>query len=189
MREQEVMALVERTAMLMEQYERRCSRLDQQLAAVTRELQQLAQQVPAVIGRSADDSLRALSGQVMGRISQGLTQPVDAYEQRLRSAGHLLADGAQDIAAQIRRMERLHRAIVWKTVGAVLGSLLLMLVGSIWLSRHYYGVIRDHQIAGDLLKAYNGADVVRCGERLCANIDDAGKRYGDQGQYRPVRPR
>lgn len=189
MREDEVMALVDRTAALMEQFDRRCGAIDQRLAAVTQELQALAQRVPGVVGRSADDALRALPEQVMGKVRHGLERPVEAYEQRLQTAGQQIGDGAQGIAAQIRRMEQLHRALVWKTFGAVLGCLLLLLVGGLWLSQHYYGVIREYQIAGELLKAYNGADVILCEGRLCANTDAKGKRYGEQGQYRPVMAR
>lgn len=189
MREHELMALIDKTAALMAQFERRCSAIDQRLAAVIQELQSLTQRVPAVVGQSADNSLRTLPERVMGKVKDGLERPVDAYEQRLQKAGHLIGDGAQTIAAQIRRMEQLHKALVWKTFAAVLGCLLLLLVGGIWLSQHYYGVIRDNQIAGDLLKAYNGADVILCADRLCANMDPEGGPYGDQGQYRPVRPR
>lgn len=189
MREDEVMALVDKAASLMEQFERRCGGIDQRLASVTQELQSLAQRMPAVVGESADTALRVLPEQVMGKIRHGLQQPVDAYEQRLQGAGRLIAEAAQGMSAQVIRMERLHKAVVWKTYGAVLGSLLLMLAGGAWLSQHYYGVIRNNQVAGDLLKAYNNADVVLCGDALCANVDTQGSGYGDKGQYRLVQPR
>ncbi len=52
----------------------------------------------------------------------------------------------------------------------VLGSLLALLLGGAWPAMHY-------------------ADVTLCGERLCANVERDGPRYGDRGQYVPVRPR
>jgi hypothetical protein len=69
-------------------------------------------------------------------------------------------------------------------------ALALLLVGGAWLSLHYTRVIRDNQLSAELLKAYNGADVILCGNgKLCANVDTRGARYGDNRQYLPVRSR
>lgn len=189
MHEDELTALIAKTAALMERFERCCVDIDHRLRALSQALQQLTQQVPGVIRQSADGMLSTLPGALLNKVEHGLEQPVDAYEQRLRQAGGHLHDGSQALAAQIRRMEYLHKLLVWKIAGVVLGSVLLLLAGGAWLSMHYYGVIRDHQIAADLLKAYDAADVILCEDRLCVNVDPEGKRYGDAGQYVPARPR
>ena len=94
------------------------------------------------------------------------------------------------MSGQLARLERLHRLLLWKTVGAVAACLVLLLAGGAWLSMHYAGVIRDNQLSAELLRAYNGADVTLCdGGRLCANIDTSARRYGERGQYVPVAPR
>lgn len=49
--------------------------------------------------------------------------------------------------------------------------------------------VERHRIEAALLRAYNRADVTLCGERLCANIDERGARFGERGQYRPVEAR
>ncbi|MGO4779888.1 relaxation protein, partial [Lysobacter sp. 2RAB21] len=112
-------------------------------------------------------------------VRDGIEQPVAAYEQRLHEAGGLLQSGSQALAMQLQRMERLHKQLVWKVAGITLGSLVLLLSGGAWLSKHYYDEIRRNQISADLLKAYNQADVTLCGGRLCAKLENGGKQRSE----------
>lgn len=185
----ELSALIDKTATLMEMFERRTSDIDTRQQVLSEQLQGLAQQLPATVRQSADAALQILPQQILGKIGSGLDKPVNDYEQRLREAGALLRDGSQTLVQQLQRMERLHKQLVWKVVGVTATCLLVLVVGGAWLSSHYYQLVRDNQIAAELLTAYNAADVMVCEEQLCVNVDPKGKRHGDQGQYLPARPR
>lgn len=189
MDQQALTGLIGKTAALMEQFERRCGAIEQHQLALNHDLQRLGQQLPAVVRQSADGALQGLSNAVMGKVQDGLEQPVTAYQQRLRDAGGLLQNGSQALAAQLRQMQALHRQMIWKVLAVIAGSLLLLLTGGGWLLWQYRADIRDNQIAADLLRAYDRADVQLCAGRLCANMDTEGKTYGDKGQYRVVRSR
>lgn len=173
------MDMVSKIAALMEQFDRRCQQ-------TSLELRQLTQQVPGVVRQSADEQLRRIPGEVMSSVRSGIEQPVSAYEQRLLKASEQLQQASRSLTTQIQRAEMLHRQLVWKVAGITLASLVLLLAGGGWLSKHYYEEIRQNQISADLLKAYNRADVTLCGGRLCAKVDRKDKRYGE---YVPVRPR
>ncbi|MGO4263754.1 relaxation protein [Lysobacter sp. TAB13] len=172
MNEEAATILVSKIAALVEQFDRRCEQTD-------RELRQLTQQVPGMVRQSADEQMRRIPGEVMGSVRDGIEQPVAAYEQRLHEAGGLLQSGSQALAMQLQRMERLHKQLVWKVAGITLGSLVLLLSGGAWLSKHYYDEIRRNQISADLLKAYNQADVTLCGGRLCAKLENGGKQRSE----------
>ncbi len=192
MDEQALSNLISKTAMLMEKFERNCTEIEQRQQALNQQLNDLTQKLPIVIRQSADSSLQVLPGEVLVRLQSGLEQPVSQYEKRLNDAGNKVGEGSGALAQQLQRMERLHKHLVWKTAGVAIGSMLLLLVGGIWLSTHYYGIIRENQISAELLKAYDSADVTLCGEnrdQLCANIDRESVGYGDKGQYVPVKPR
>ena len=74
--------------------------------------------------------------------------------------------------------------------GQAFDPLALLLAGGIWLSLHYTRVIAENQLAAETTRAYNQADIARCGDgQLCAHVDLKAKRFGDQGQYVPIRPR
>jgi len=190
MDEQQLGALISKTAALMEQFDRRCGDIDGRLQALAAELERVTRQVPAIVRQSADSSLATLPALVMDRLGGGLEQPVHDYQQRVRTAGTEIENAAVRLSGQIGRLERLHHLLLWKTVGAVAACLALLLAGGAWLSMHYAGVIRDNQLSAELLRAYNTADVTLCDRgRLCAHVDPAARRYGDHGQYAPVAPR
>jgi hypothetical protein len=190
MDEQQLTALISKTAALMEQFDRRCGDIDGRLQTLAAELERATRQVPAIVRQSADGSLATLPALVMDRMGGGLERPVHDYQQRVRTAGTEIEAAALRLSGQIGRLERLHRLLLWKTVGAVAACLALLLVGGAWLSVHYTRVIRDNQLSAELLRAYNGADVTLCDRgRLCANVDARGHRYGERGQYLPVLPR
>lgn len=190
MDEQQLTALIGKSAALMEQFDRRCGDIDGRLQALAGELQTVARQIPSIVRQSADGSLAALPALVMDKMSAGLERPVHDYQQRVRTAGTEIEGAALRLSGQIGRLERLHRLLLWKTVGAVAACLALLLAGGAWLSIHYASVIRDNQLSAELLRAYNGADVTLCERgRLCANVDTTARRYGEHGQYVPVAPR
>jgi hypothetical protein len=190
MDEQELTALIGKTAALMEQFDRRCGDIDGRLQALAAELERVTRQVPTIVRQSADGTLATLPALVLDRMGSGLERPVQDYQQRVRTAGTEIEGAALRLSGQISRLERLHRLLLWKTVGAVAACLALLLGGGAWLSMHYAGVIRDNQLSAELLRAYNSADVTLCERgRLCARVDPAARRYGDHGQYAPVAPR
>lgn len=189
MDQQELTALIGKTATLMEQFERRCADIEQHQHALTQALQQIALQLPLAVRQSADELLQAVPGQLLDKVGQGLEQAVVHYQTRLHDAGTQLGERSRTLAGQVQRLETLHGHMAWKAIFTVVGSLALLLAGGIWLSGHYAKVIRDNQLSAELLKAYNAADVTLCGERLCANVDMQTAPVGPQQQYRPVRAR
>ncbi|USI99533.1 relaxation protein [Xanthomonas prunicola] len=189
MNAQEVITLVSNAAALMEQFERRCNELEKQQQRLIQQLEQVTQSLPVVASRSAEQMLQRVPDTLVRSIQQGIDQPVTGFEKRLQQAGSLIGEGAQSLSDQLKRIERGQRLLLWKGAAVVLGGLLLLFGGGGWLLTQYRQEIRDNQLRAELLRAYNGADVMLCGERLCANVDTKGAAYGDRRQYRPVKPR
>lgn len=182
MQQQELEVLIGHAAVLMEQFERRCEHIE-------RHLHSLSQQLPAIVKQSADGSLQSLPNQIMGQVRDGLERPVQDYQQRLRTAGSEVGAEASALAQQLKRMEQLHRMLIWKVIGATAVCLLLLLGGGAWLAMHYVDVIKQNQMSADLVNVYNHADVTICDGHLCANVDPKGKRYGEHGEYLSVKAR
>lgn len=190
MQQDELTALIDKTATLMVQYERRGAGIDTRLQALGDTLQGLAQQLPGVVRASVQDLLQSLPGEMASTVREGLGHAMGEYRQSLRTASGEVEKASQALAGQISHLQRLHRQLIWKTVGTSMITLALLLAGGAWLSMHYARVIKDNQLSAELMKAYNGADVVLCGDGgLCANVDGKGARYGDHRQYLPIRPR
>lgn len=181
--------LVASVSALMERFERRTQQIENSLQAAHQQLQHLAQQVPEAVHRAADTEMQKLRGGVVSAVDAGIGQSVSAYEGRMQAAGHQVQQASHALSAQLDGSRQLHRHLLWKVAGVCLASLALVVLGGSWLSSHYYNEIRRHQLAAELLKAYDAADVTLCGDRLCANVDPKGDQFGDKGQYRPVRDR
>ena len=190
MKQDELTDLIDKTATLMTQYERRGAVIDARLQDLGDALHGLTQQLPIVLKTSADGVLQTLPDQIATVLRAGLGQSMADYNQRLGTAGRDVETASQALAGQISRLQRLHRQLIWKTVGVVVFALALLLAGGAWLSLHYTRVIRDNQLSAELLKAYNSADVTLCGNGdLCANVDTRGARYGQHREYLSVKPR
>lgn len=178
MNEKELSGLLSKAAALVEQFDRRCEQTGEELRA-------LVQQIPGAVRQSADEQLGRLQDEVIGRISGGIERPVASYQQRLQEAGDQLQHASHALAGQLQRAETLHKQLVWKVATITLGSLILLLLGGTWMSRHYYDEIRKNQISAELLKAYNQADVSLCDGRLCARVDADAPARGDYVQVAP----
>lgn len=190
MQQDELAALIDKTATLMTQYERRGDVIDSRLQALGDALHGLAQQLPTVLKTSADGVLQTLPDEMGSVMRAGLGQSMADYRQRIDAAGRGVEVASQALVGQLSRLQRMHRQLIWKTLGVVVLALALLLAGGAWLSLHYTGVIRDNQLSAELLQAYNRADVTLCGNgKLCANVDTRGSRYGEHRQYLAVKPR
>jgi hypothetical protein len=177
--QENALTLVSKLAAVVEQFDLRCEQ-------TSRDIRQLAQQVPMAIQRSADEQFKQLTADIARNVQGGVEQPVQAYEQRLREAGQQLQHASIALAGQLQQAKALHKQLAWKVAGITLGSLALLWGAGIWLSKHYYDEIRANQVSAELLKAYNESDVTLCGKQLCAKVDTKDKRHGE---YLPVRPR
>ena len=190
MEEPELMTLVSQTSLLMETFDRRCGAIEQRLAKTRQSLDGLAEQVPGLIQRSADDLLRSLPQQVLSRMREGFEHSASDYQRKLSAAAKMGEEASVRLAVQMERSQALHRALLWKVAGITGGSVVVLLTGAIWLASHYAAVIERNQISADLLRAYNAADVVLCADgKLCANVTMRGQKQGARGAYLPINPR
>ena len=190
MQSDELNVLIDKTATLMVQYERRGAHIDARLRALGEVLQGLTQQLPSAVRGATHDLLQTLPGEMADMVRAGLGQSLGAYRQNLNAANAEITQAARALAGQIDQLQSLHRRLIWRTTATVLVALALLLGGGAWLSTHYAHVIRDNQMSADLMRAYNSADVVLCGNgQLCANVDGKRAHYGERGQYLPVKSR
>ena len=95
----------------------------------------------------------------------------------------------EDHDARIGDALRPRVARAWQCVAIVSLLGVVLVGGAVWLSTHYIRVIDQNRLSADLLKAYNRADVTLCDGSLCARVDTKGRRWGEKGEYMPVRAR
>ena len=190
MDERELEDLISRTALLMERYQRMCAEMAGQQSRLSAALNGLAQALPGQFRASADSAIAGLTREGAAVVKHALLAPVGAYEQQLAASATRLGHSAEALAAEVTRLKLASRGVIWKSAATAAAAMAILLGGATWLGGRYRAEIERNQVEAQLLRAYNRADVVLCGkEQLCANVHTRGSGVGENGRYRPVRPR
>ncbi|HEY0504728.1 MAG TPA: hypothetical protein VGD42_14700 [Lysobacter sp.] len=163
--------------------------LREQLTRLAGSLEQSAHALRAggqQLGNEALQVIRQGSGPVLER---NVADAVDKLEQQTARIAGKLEWVAQTAGEQARQLTRAQTVLVWKSL-AVLAVGAVMLVGgaSVWAWQEKQEAQR-HRIDADLGRRISQADIVQCGDGLCARVDPKAPRTGDRRQYWPIRPR
>lgn len=165
-----------------EQARERMAQASAALLAGARQLGEGGQQL-------ARDAMHAIEGESRQRLGEVLGKPlgdallgIDQVARRVTQSG--------DVAArQMGELARAHQILV--RVGLLwlgVGGLFLVAGSSLW-TWHMGRQARQYGVEADLAARIERADVVKCGDGLCANIAMSARGQGDRQQYRPIRPR
>ncbi|MBB4130675.1 hypothetical protein GGR62_001443 [Xanthomonas campestris] len=84
------LTLISKAASLMEQFERRCNDMEQQQRRHAKQLEQVAQSLPGVMTRSAEQTLQRVPDTLVRNVQQGMDTSVAGFEKRLQQAGSLI---------------------------------------------------------------------------------------------------
>ncbi|KRG70157.1 relaxation protein [Pseudoxanthomonas dokdonensis] len=188
MQQTSLMDLVASVNQLMEAYRRQMEQGRQEQQDSLQQLKKLQQALPTVVQQASEQQLGQMTARVQQQIEHGVAQAVAQLNQQLANSGQRIEQLNRSAQATAQSLQRSTRRMWLAMMGLGLASL-VVLVSGIGLSRHYAKQIQDQQLSAELLRAYNQADVNLCEGRLCANVDQDGKRYGEQRQYRPVKAR
>lgn len=141
---------------------------------------EFALQLAAVAERLDERSARAVAR--VEAASAGLEREAAAAARALAAERGQVAT-AQRLAAQARIR------LLWITSAGMLAGALVAVAGALFAvasaQRELASIARDQA----LLDAINTADVILCGDRLCARIERVGGMPGEAVDYRPIAPR
>jgi hypothetical protein len=161
-----------------DQHQASLAQLRQAGAAVGEGSQSLARDVVKTIETQGRHALRDGLDDAVGHFRQQL----DGSLAETRSVLSTLADNAA-------RASTVQTSLVWKGLVALLIGSVLAVAGTWAYARAQLKQIERQRMEARYLEAFNRADVVLCGEDLCANIDPSVPAQGADRRYRPIRPR
>lgn len=174
---------------LAERMEQRDARVIDGLAHEGAALRSAVEALQAGGQRFAGDALATLRAQGRQAVEAGVGEAVARCRERILQASAEAARAGETLRASSAALGRQRHWWAWSApLALVVGSVLAVGAAGYAVVSSREQVAR-HRIEAALLRAYNRADVTLCGERLCANVEPGGERYGAQRQYRPVRPR
>ena len=171
-------------------------RLDQRSQSAVQQVEQagamLDQRAHRLGSSSADftrevfNALQRQSGEFLGK---GLGDSIGEFKSQLAACARAATTAARTLESERQALSRERRTWLWLGSGALLVASTLAMVSSFYAVVTSRKEVERNQIAADLLRAYDQADVTLCGHRLCANVDDRGARQGADNQYRLVKSR
>lgn len=181
--------LLAQAARLSEIQQDENARLQQQLIHTAAALQQATQRLESgghAFGQEALAVIRAQGGQTL---AQGAEQKLQQFREGIDSATGRLEWAGKVAGNQAMTLTRAQTTMVWKSLGTLaVGAVLALGGASAWAWTKKQEADR-YQVEVELTRAINQADVIKCGDNLCANVETKGKPFGDKGQHRLVKPR
>ncbi len=174
---------------LAERMEQRDERVIALLAEQGGALRSAAHEVDAATARFVREALDALRAQAREAVQAGVGEAIAQCRDRLLQAGTEAARSAETMHRGAEALQRQRSLWLWTAPLALLVGSAIAAGAAAYAVTSSRAEVERHRIEAALLRAYNRADVTLCGERLCANIDERGARFGERGQYRPVEAR
>ena len=127
--------------------------------------------------------LSDVSENLKQEIIEGGRQGLGDFSNHLEDLKRHMSHFAEFAAVTEQRLNRASRSLMLK-IGWLFGIVLVAVLGAtVWLEAHYVSVIRRHKIEAEILQLYNEADTVRCGDSLCAKVQNGNTpaEYSKQG--------
>lgn len=180
-------ALVIQLAAVAERLDQRSQSAVQQVEQAGARLEQRAHRLgssSAEFTREVSSALQRQAGEFLGK---GVGDSIGEFNSQLSSCARAASAAARTLETERQALSRERRTWLWLGSGALLVGSTLAVVSSFYAVVTSREEIERNQIAADLLRAYDRADVTLCGDRLCANVEDGAARHGADSQYRLVK--
>lgn len=181
--------LIGQSARLLESQQHENARLQQQLANAAAMLQQAAQRLESGGQRFGQDALGVIRAQGGQALADGAEQKLQQLNLGIEKTAGRMEWVSKVAGEQALTLNRAQTTMVWKSLSVLAAGALLALGGAsawAWTKKKEAG---RYSVNADFGRAISQADVILCGERLCANIEAKGQRYGDEKQYRQIKAR
>ncbi|MCC4595437.1 hypothetical protein NRY95_05560 [Xanthomonas campestris pv. phormiicola] len=173
-------------AVAMKQSEARLAdTTEHHLQALQRAVASTVQQIHA----TQSDALDRLRAQVRSALEDGLTVATKKYLDDVQVAARQITAASESAMAQQRQAGARQLRHAWIVLGVAIIAAAGPLLSAHVVLRYYESRVVPAKDRGDLVQAFNQADIVQCGTGLCARVDTKARRRGANNDYLPIKPR
>lgn len=107
-------------------------------------------------------------------ILQNASRQVKGYTEDMEKARDQMLEQVGEFNTYLKSVKSSNQKIFRQTVIGAAITLAVLVVGAVSLFFFYSGVISDKKLEADMVSRINNADIVRCGDHLCAKTGKAG---------------
>lgn len=146
-------------------------------------LSQTAQELGTDAQRLSREVVAAITTQAQGAVEHGISQAAAECAGRLQDSARTAERASQLLQADQRAMRRELRGVIWIGLASLVVGSVLAAGGSAFVARKSLADIERARFGKDILRATESGALTRCGDALCARVGQAGRRYGNNGEY------
>lgn len=169
--------------------ERENAQLRQQRTQEFAVLQQIAQRLEDGGERFGQEALRTIGAQTQQVMTEQGSAALSKLNRQAEQAAERAEWAGRSFGQQQMQLTRTQTALLWKTwIGLAVGAVFLV-GGTGYVAWKNKQAADRYDVDAVTARAITEADVILCGDRLCANVEAESKAVGDKGQYRPIKPR
>lgn len=160
-----------------------------QLADAIAQMQRAAQQLDSTGQRTGTDALQIIREGCSTALERGLVDVLRTLHPKVEHLTTQIDSAARTAGEQSRLLKNVQTTLVWKSMAYVAAGGAMLVAGATAWAWQQKRVADEYRIEAELAQRIRRADLVQCGDGLCANVDTRAARVGDRRQYLPIRSR
>lgn len=137
--------------------------------------EQVIGKIQSELDKSLDRQRKMMVEMVRDELLQKASQQVRNYTEDMEEARNQMQQQVAEFNAYLRTVKSENQKIFRQTVLGVAITLATLIIGGIALVLFYSNIISQKKLEADMLMRINSADIVRCGDNLCARTEKAGE--------------
>lgn len=136
------------------------------------------------LDKSLGEQRKMMVDMVRGDLLEKASEQVQGYAQDMDEVRSQMVEQVREFNTYLRTVNSENQKIFRTTVLGTAITLAVLLIGGVALTFFYSGIISQKKVDADMLSRINNADIVRCGDGLCAKTG----KVGNNG-YRTIQQR
>lgn len=126
------------------------------------------------LDRSLNEQRRMIIQMVREELTKEAAQTVQGYVDDMEAVRNQMAEQVREFNTYLRKVQEENKKISTRSVTVVSLTLATLVVGGIVLFWFYSIVLKEKKVDADMVSRINQADIVRCGDGLCAKTGKSG---------------
>lgn len=133
-----------------------------------RRLEEGLSEVNRLVADEVSNQMAAVSGDLRRNIKKGSQEGLDDLRAEIDDVKKHMEDFAGFYAVAQNRLDAASRSVLLKIGYLAVAALVCVIGVSLWQGWYYGQVVREKKASVENLELFSQADIVKCGERLCA---------------------